>query len=170
MPSAVRFTGKIVRFTRDVNFETRTMETEVDVENKDLSISPGMYANTMLRLAHVENVVTIPIEALVLNGRQQVVYVLDGNNHVHVRPVQVGIEGSKLAEIKSGLNAGDRVIVGGQDKYQENEEVSPRSRADAGIGNLPGNRRNDRPERRREHGRRGWSRCCRRAPSGQCGC
>ena len=40
------FTGKIVRFTREVNFETRTMETEVDVENKDLSIAPGMYANT----------------------------------------------------------------------------------------------------------------------------
>ena len=32
--------GKIVRFTRDVNFETRTMETEIDVENQDLSISP----------------------------------------------------------------------------------------------------------------------------------
>ena len=42
------FTGKIVRFTRDVNFETRTMETEVDVENKNLSIAPGMYANTAL--------------------------------------------------------------------------------------------------------------------------
>ena len=119
------FIGKIVRFTRDVNFETRTMETEVDVENRDLSIAPGMYANTMLRLAHVQNVVTIPIEALVLSGSQRVVYVVDDANHVHVQPVQVGIEGSKLAEIKSGLNAGDRVIVGGQDKYQENEEISP---------------------------------------------
>ncbi len=118
-------TGKIVRFTRDVNFETRTMETEVDVQNKDLSISPGMYANTMLRLGHVENAVTIPSEALVLNGQQRVVYVLGPSNHVHIRPVQVGIEGSKLVEIKSGLNAGDRVIVGGQDKYQEGEEVSP---------------------------------------------
>lgn len=119
------FTGKIVRFTRDVNFETRTMETEVDVQNRDLAISPGMYANTMLRLAHVDHAVTIPIEALVLNGRRQTVYVLDDANHVHERSVDVGIEGSKLAEIKSGLNAGDRVIVGGQDKYQENEEVSP---------------------------------------------
>jgi RND family efflux transporter MFP subunit len=117
-------TGKIVRFTRDVNFETRTMETEIDVQNQDLSISPGMYANTMLRLAHLENVVTIPIEALVLNDRQQMVYVLDASNLVHVRPVQVGIEGNKLAEIRSGLNPGDRVIVGGQEKYQENEEVS----------------------------------------------
>jgi RND family efflux transporter MFP subunit len=117
--------GKVVRFTRDVNFETRTMETEVDVDNKDLSISPGMYANTMLRLAHVENTATVPLEAIVLQGRQQVVYVLDDANHVHIRQVQVGIEGSRLAEIKSGLQPGERVILGGQEKYQEGEAVSP---------------------------------------------
>lgn len=119
------FTGKVVRFTRDVNFETRTMETEVDVENKNLSIAPGMYANTMLRLSHADNVVTIPLEALVLHGDQQVVYTVDDANHVHVRPVTVGIEGSKLAAIQSGLQPGDRVIIGGQDKYQDGEEVSP---------------------------------------------
>jgi RND family efflux transporter MFP subunit len=117
--------GKVVRFTRDVNFETRTMETEVDVDNKDLSIAPGMYANTMLRLAHVEGVVTIPVEALVIKGRDRVVYVLDDGNHVHVRAVQVGIEGSKLAEIRSGLQPGERVILGGQERYQEGEQVSP---------------------------------------------
>jgi RND family efflux transporter MFP subunit len=120
------FTGKIVRFTRDVNFETRTMETEVDVDNKDLSIAPGMYANTMLQLAAVKNVVTIPVEALVLNPQQQqTVYVLDDANHVHIRTVSVGLEGSKLAEIASGLSPGDRVILGGQEKYVEDEEVNP---------------------------------------------
>ncbi len=118
-------TGKVVRFTRDVNFETRTMETEVDVDNKDLSISPGMYANTMLRLAHVENVVTIPVEALVIKDNGQVVYVVDESNHIHIRPVQVGLEGSKLAEIRSGLQPGEHVILGGQDKYQDGEAVSP---------------------------------------------
>lgn len=119
------FTGKVVRFTRDVNFETRTMETEVDLENRDLSIAPGMYANAMLRLAHVENVVTIPLEAISLQGSQNVVYVLDSSNRVHVRPVQVGLEGSKLAEIRTGIQPGDRVIVGGQDKYQEDETINP---------------------------------------------
>lgn len=117
--------GKIVRFTRNVNFETRTMETEVDVQNKDLSIAPGMYANAMLRLAQVKNVVTIPIEAVVLQGNNSAVYVLDNLNHVHIRRVQVGIEGSKLAEIRSGLEPGERVIVGGQEKYQEDETVNP---------------------------------------------
>jgi RND family efflux transporter MFP subunit len=118
-------TGKIVRFTRSVNFETRTMETEVDVENRDLSISPGMYANTKLQLASANNVLTIPVEALTIRGDQQAVYVLDGANHVHVRNVVVGLRGSKLAEIKSGLNQGERVIAGGQQKYNEGEQVSP---------------------------------------------
>jgi RND family efflux transporter MFP subunit len=119
------FTGKIVRFTRSLNFETRTMETEVDVENKNLSISPGMYANTALRLDHAENVVTIPVEALVLNKQKQTVYALDADNRIHIRDVDVGLEGSKLAEIKSGLEPGDRVVIGGQDKYQESEQVTP---------------------------------------------
>ncbi|MGB8535053.1 MAG: efflux RND transporter periplasmic adaptor subunit [Acidobacteriaceae bacterium] len=119
------FTGKVVRFTRDVNLETRTMETEVDVENKDLSIDPGMYANTQLVLNHADNVLTIPVEALVLRDNQEVVYVLDGQNHVHERVVEMGLHGSQLAEIKSGLAAGERVIVGGQQKYSEGERVTP---------------------------------------------
>jgi hypothetical protein len=79
----------------------------------------------MLRLAHVENAITIPIEAIVLHDRRQVVYVIDDSNHVHIRAVQVGIEGSKLAEITSGLHPGERVILGGHEKYQEGELVSP---------------------------------------------
>ena len=119
------FTGKVVRFTRNLSLETRTMETEVDVENKDLSIDPGMYANTELQLAHVQNVPTVPVGALVKQGNQQVAYVLDGGHHVRIRPVQVGLEGSTLAEIKSGLAEGDRVIVSAQERYQDGEVVNP---------------------------------------------
>lgn len=119
------FTGKIVRYTRDVNFETRTMETEIDVENRDLSISPGMYANTQMQLAHADNVTTIPVEALVLKADQQTVYCLDSDNRIRIRSVLVGLRGSKLAEIKSGLEPGDRVVLGGQENYIEGERVAP---------------------------------------------
>jgi RND family efflux transporter MFP subunit len=119
------FTGKIARFTRDVNFETRTMETEIDVDNKDLSIAPGMYANTQMQLAHADNVTTVPVEALVLKDNQETVYALDAGNHIHIRNVEVGLRGSKLAEIESGLEPGDRVILGGQENYAEGEQVSP---------------------------------------------
>jgi RND family efflux transporter MFP subunit len=119
------FTGKIVRFTRNVNFETRTMETEIDVENKNLSLAPGMYANTLLELDDHKNVVTTPVEALVLNGNQQTIYVLDDSNRIHIRNVQVGLQGQKLVEIVSGLNPGDRVVLGGQENYREGQQVDP---------------------------------------------
>jgi RND family efflux transporter MFP subunit len=119
------FMGKIVRFTRNVNFETRTMETEIDVDNKNLSIAPGMYANTLLELEDRKNVVTVPVEALALNGSQQKVYVLDDSNRIHIRSVQVGLEGQKLAEIVSGLSPGDRVVLGGQENYREGQLVDP---------------------------------------------
>jgi RND family efflux transporter MFP subunit len=117
-------TGKIVRFTRNVNFETRTMETEVDVDNRDLSIAPGMYANAQLQMASAHDVLTVPVEALVIRGNEQTVYVVDAQGRVHIRPVVVGLRASKLAEIKSGIEEGDRVIVGGQDKYSEGEQVT----------------------------------------------
>ncbi len=119
------FTGKIVRFTRDVNFETRTMETEIDVENQDLSIAPGMYANAEMQLAHADSVVTVPVEALVLEGQRESVYLVDAGNRVHIRRVEVGLQGSKLAEVMSGLQPGDRVILGGQQNYTEGQQVSP---------------------------------------------
>lgn len=118
--------GKIVRFTRNVNFETRTMETEVDVDNKDLSIAPGMYANAQMQLAHADNAITIPVDALTIQGNRNIVSVLDSANRIHIRAVEVGIRGSKLAEIRSGLAPGDRVVVGGQEKYVEGQQVAPR--------------------------------------------
>ncbi|MFY9745313.1 MAG: efflux RND transporter periplasmic adaptor subunit [Acidobacteriaceae bacterium] len=119
------FTGKVVRFTRELNFETRTMETEVDVPNENLAIDSGMYANAMLRLNHADNVATAPVGALILRGNQREAYVLDSDNRVHIRPVQVGIEGSQLAAIVSGLRPGDRVILAAQAKYIEGEAVTP---------------------------------------------
>jgi multidrug efflux pump subunit AcrA (membrane-fusion protein) len=84
-----------------------------------------MYANTEMQLARVEGATTIPVEALVLNGNQPTVYLVDAGNRVHVRNVEVGLRGSRLAEIKSGMAPGDRVILGGQENYAEGEQVSP---------------------------------------------
>lgn len=119
------FTGKVVRFTRNVNLDTRTMETEIDVTNPDLTIDPGMYANTELQLAQVTGVPTVPVGALILHDGKYQVEVLDSTNHVHFRDVQIGLEGTLLAQVTQGLEPGDRVIVGGQSKYQSGDLVTP---------------------------------------------
>ncbi|MDX6457101.1 MAG: hypothetical protein QOE55_798 [Acidobacteriaceae bacterium] len=120
-------TGKIVRFTRNVSLDTRTMETEIDVPNKDLSITPGMYANTYVQLAHRENVLTVPLLAVQRNDSgKTTVLVVDGQNQVHQRAVELGIQGSLLAEVKNGLEQGDRVVLGNAARYKDGEQITPR--------------------------------------------
>jgi len=120
------FAGMVVRFTRDVSLDTRTMETEIDVPNKDLSLTPGMYANTELQLEHKSNTLTIPVTAAVRENDKQSVLVLDGQDRVQQRTIQTGVQGSELLEVTSGLSEGDRVIDGGQSKYQVGEKVTPK--------------------------------------------
>lgn len=117
--------GKVVRFTRDVSLSTRTMETEIDIENKDLSLTPGMYANAILQLERRDNVLTIPVQAVINSGDHSSVLIVDCQNHVQSRNVELGLQGSMLVEVKSGLAEGDRVITGGQANYQTGEIVKP---------------------------------------------
>ncbi len=121
--------GKVVRFTRDISAATRTMETEIDVENKDLSLTPGMYANATLELERKDNVLTIPGQAVIHNGSHDSVLIVDQQNHVQQRKVVLGLQGSTLVEVKNGLAEGDRVITGGQSKYQPGETVAPKLQA-----------------------------------------
>ncbi len=120
-------TGKIVRFTRNVSLDTRTMETEIDVPNKDLSLIPGMYANAYIQLAHRENVLTLPLLAVQRDDSGNTsVLVLDSQNRVERRPVVLGIQGSLLAEVRSGLRQNDRVVLGSAARYKDGEQVTPR--------------------------------------------
>jgi RND family efflux transporter MFP subunit len=120
------FTGKIVRFTRNLDPATRTMQTEVDVPNNDLAITPGMYANAYLQLAHSENVVTIPVVAVQGNKQTGTVFVLDANNRAQQRSVELGVRGSTLVEVKNGLQPGDRVLLGDASCFHGGEQVTPR--------------------------------------------
>jgi RND family efflux transporter MFP subunit len=119
------FTGKIIRFTRALDTNTRTMLTEVDVPNRDLSLSPGMYAETTIQLLQKNDALILPAQAVVQNGDQSYVLVVDATNHVEKRNVTLGIQTSNRVEITSGLRAGDNVIAAGQTGYQPGEVVSP---------------------------------------------
>ena len=112
------FAGKIIRFSRALDTDTRTMLTEVDVPNHDLSLNPGMYAETTIQLQQKNDALILPAQAVVQNGDQSYVLVVDATNHV-------GIQTSNRVEITSGLQAGDNVIAAGQTGYQPGEVVSP---------------------------------------------
>jgi RND family efflux transporter MFP subunit len=119
------FVGKIVRFSRALDTNTRTMLTEVDVANPDLTLSPGMYAETVIQLQQRRNALILPAQAVVQNGDQSFVLVVDGTNHVVKRNVTLGIQTANRVEIISGLQNGEQVIASGQTNYQAGEVVTP---------------------------------------------
>jgi RND family efflux transporter MFP subunit len=119
------FTGKIIRFSRALDTNTRTMLTEVDVPNRDLSLSPGMYAETTIQLLQKNDALILPAQAVVQSGDQSYVLVVDATNHVEKRNVTLGIQTSNRVQITSGLQAGNNVIASGQAGYQPGEAVSP---------------------------------------------
>jgi RND family efflux transporter MFP subunit len=121
------FTGKIIRFSRALDTNTRTMLTEVDVPNHDLSLNPGMYAETTIQLQRKNDALILPAQAVVENGDQSYVLVVDRTNHLEKRNVTLGIETSNRVEITGGLQAGDKVIAAGQTGYQPGEVVSPQA-------------------------------------------
>lgn len=120
------FTGKIIRFARALNPSTRTMTTEVDVPNPTLALSPGMYAETVINLQQRNNVLTIPIQAVVQGTSQTYVLALDANNRVQKKIVTLGVQGPNKVEVTSGLTQGETIIVSGQTNYQVGQVVRPR--------------------------------------------
>jgi RND family efflux transporter MFP subunit len=119
-----QFPGTVVRFTRDVSSSTRTMLTEVDVKNPDLALTPGMYAEVTFNLQQKKDALIVPAAAII-QGDQPAVMLVDSNNRVERRTVVLGIAGSNSQEVTSGLQPGDRVIVGGLSTLQPGEQVTP---------------------------------------------
>jgi RND family efflux transporter MFP subunit len=133
------FTGKVARFTDSLDTSTRTMQVEIDVPNPNYHLQPGMYANVTLSANSRPNALTVPIEAIQrADNNKTTVLVLDAQDRVQSREVQVGVESSDAVEILSGLNEGERVLVGNLGSYQPGEVVRPKAGALTGRSSTSG--------------------------------
>ncbi|HYM79137.1 MAG TPA: efflux RND transporter periplasmic adaptor subunit [Candidatus Dormibacteraeota bacterium] len=120
------FDGKIARFADALDEETRTMHTEIDVENPDGVLKDGMYAEARIILTQHNDALTVPIQALDRNPAGATVLVVDAQGRVEQRQLQLGVEGSNRVEVVSGLAEGDRVIIGNRSTFHSGEKVSPK--------------------------------------------
>jgi RND family efflux transporter MFP subunit len=115
--------GKIARYADSVEMATRTMDTEVDVPNPDGALVPGMYAEVHLHLTNHPAALSVPIDAVDGLGTsvQQAYVVRDGV--VHLVNVKVGLQTSTRVEILSGLQGGNKVIVGRHTGLSDGQRV-----------------------------------------------
>lgn len=124
VPSLNRsFPGKVTRFSVDVRQDTRTMHTEVDVQNRDRMLMPGLYAEADVSLEHRDDIPAIPLQALNHEGEKTTVFLVSQNGEIEDRPVTLGIQTAADAEVVSGLSEGEPVVVSDRSGLKVGQKV-----------------------------------------------
>src|SRR5207344_2221692 len=98
--------GAIHFIDNQVNSKTGTLRVRGVFPNKDEALSPGYFARVRVPIGVAHKTLLVTERALDTDQGQKVVYVVDRDNQVASRPVQVGAMHDSLREITDGLKAG----------------------------------------------------------------
>ena len=93
--------------------QTGLFSAAVELNNPDGRVKPGMYGTAHVIVREVEEVLAVPERAVFTADGRSAVYVVKDDT-AHLVPVEVGMRSDGFVEIKSGLAAGDEVIVRGR--------------------------------------------------------
>lgn len=107
-----RFHGKVTYIGNILDKDTRTAMARVEVANTDGLLKPGLFANVEIENAARRLALRVPETALVLLQGQMTAFVAEGDGFVP-RPVEIGERNGGMVVVKSGLEAGDQVVVSG---------------------------------------------------------
>jgi RND family efflux transporter MFP subunit len=119
--------GKVARFSVDVREDTRTMHTEVDVPNPSRVLLPGLYAEATLTLEKKDDAVAVPLQAVDQDNNQTTVDVVDSSGKIERRQIELGIQTPTDAEVLSGLQEGEMVVVSDRSGLKAGQLVQPKT-------------------------------------------
>ena len=120
-----KFLGRVSRTTNSLEASTRTLQTEVQVQNRDGALMPNMFVQVNLVGARTAPSVIIPGDALIVHSNGPEVAVVDSHNQIHLRPIQVGRDYGAELEVRSGLSGNESVVVNPNDDVREGAIVEP---------------------------------------------
>ncbi|HEV2447906.1 MAG TPA: efflux RND transporter periplasmic adaptor subunit, partial [Candidatus Sulfopaludibacter sp.] len=120
------FPGTVARISVDVEEETRTMHTEVDVPNSNRLLMPGMFAEATLTFDRRNQALAVPPEAISSEGDKSTAWVVDAAGLLRERNVTVGIETPTEVEVVAGLTEGEQVVVGDRSGLQNGQKARPK--------------------------------------------
>jgi RND family efflux transporter MFP subunit len=118
------FTGRVARFTGQLQLSTRTMDTEVEVPNPSLALMPGMYAEVDLEVQQHKDARVVPPDAVDGSGAAARVFSITPQGTIHIVPVKTGIETAHQVEILQGVNEGDMLVAGRRGGLKEGDRVT----------------------------------------------
>ncbi|HHV71660.1 MAG TPA: efflux RND transporter periplasmic adaptor subunit [Clostridia bacterium] len=123
------FTG-VVETVDLVPNQAKLYPVKILLTNKDNLLKPGMFAEVQLRNEYRENIIAVPVEAVIDNRSEQFVFVVEEGKAVK-KPVKLGLTDGKMVEILEGLNEGEELIVVGQNYLADQDAVEVRNRGES---------------------------------------
>ena len=118
--------AKVTRTSWDLDPANRSLRTEIDIENPDLLLRPGMFATVTILLAERADVLTLPVTAIVRDGQDsfccQVV-----SSRIQRTPLILGLRSGKEIEVLSGLAGDESVVLLRADALKDGEPVETAS-------------------------------------------
>ena len=108
------FDGKVEAVLPSVNTTTRTVTARVELQNPRMQLLPGMFVTVQFAPVVGADVLMVPSEAVIETGTRRVVMLSEGDGRFRPVSVETGAQAGGQTEIRSGLTAGQRVVVSGQ--------------------------------------------------------
>ena len=120
------FGGKVVRIAPALDPATRTLDAEVQLDNRTGELYPGMYGRGAIVVDVHPHMPVVPAGAVVLSNKQAFAFAVSstpGGDVVHRRALTLGVDGGDWFEIKAGLTAGEEVVIAGSEGLAEGMKI-----------------------------------------------
>jgi membrane fusion protein (multidrug efflux system) len=134
--STYEHTGMATKIDRNIDPTTGALTVEADFPNPDNLLRPGMFARIRFSAAEIPDAILVPQRAVAELQSDYRIYVINPDNTIDIRQVEVGQRLGSNWIIESGIEPGDRVAVEGLLRLQSGMTVNARP---AEQGDLPPN-------------------------------
>jgi RND family efflux transporter MFP subunit len=114
-----RFDAKVTRTARAVEPASRTLLTEVELDNADDTLMPGLYAQVAFQLPTAPGTVLIPTNAVRFDRKGAHLATVDETHHIHLLTIELGRNLGTQFEVVNGLAASAPVVLNPTDLLQE---------------------------------------------------
>jgi membrane fusion protein, multidrug efflux system len=133
------FKGRIARVSPVLDPATRTAQIEVEIDNPQFRLKPGMYARVDFTVEQRTNTLVVPANALVDVQGDRGVFMTNGDT-AHFKPIKVGLMDDKLVEVVEGLSETDKVVTTGAAALREGDKILLQGQRQGGQGQAGGRR------------------------------
>ena len=119
-----KFLGTVVRTADAIDPGTRTLNTEVDVPNRDAKLLPGSFGQVHFATGNAVPTMTVPVNAMLFRAQGAQVAVVDRDGKVHLHAINIGRDFGTTLEILGGVETTDRIITNPSDSLEEGQKVN----------------------------------------------